>query len=82
MAIEAAKTSNGPTSDVLTGNLTDSSKSLREPAVEYDMYTLSRHRKCRPTQQTHPFFILMFYEAAPIDGAALICPNDLTLSLF
>lgn len=38
MAIEVAKTSNGPSSDLLTSNLTDNSK-LHEHTVEYKMYS-------------------------------------------
>lgn len=45
MAIEMAKTSNGPSSDLLTSNLNDNSKLLHKHTAEYDMYTLSHHRK-------------------------------------
>lgn len=38
MAIEMAKTSNGPSSDLLTSNLTDNSKLLYKAPAEYDMY--------------------------------------------
>lgn len=37
VAIETAKTSNGPSSDLLTSNLTDNSKLLRELKAEYQM---------------------------------------------
>lgn len=45
MAIDMGKTSNGPSSDLLTSNLTDNSKLLHKLNVEYDMYTFSCHRK-------------------------------------
>lgn len=38
-AIEVAKTSNGPSSDLLTINLTENSKWLHKHTVEYQMYT-------------------------------------------
>lgn len=38
MAIEVAKTSNGPSSDLLTSNLTDNSK-LQKHTAQYTMYT-------------------------------------------
>lgn len=39
VAIETAKTSNGPSPNLLTSNLTDNSKSLHEHTAEYEMFT-------------------------------------------